>query len=504
MGAAGKNELTFLVVATGASDGAGAKRLLYATLIATPSKISRPTRSPIGRARWPSTCARSSPPPSEPDPAAVRGRHNSAQRGLACETAVGGRAGQNRQALVPVLHQRRPLPQRAARAALPESHGARARVALGIPANGHRRNVGGKKQTPPGTGLAGGYPNPPAAENIDASGALNAPDFDPAAHTLTINSLVANTQTAYAVEVEAARAQRVVRKLMIGPYLPGDPADWETQQAKGVARASAGSACPSDGRHAGQRRRNAQGGLRPAHGRRDRRDERRARGLAKSVPSRRRGGTVTTRPPAIKSTVAPAGQIGGAAVDPNAQPRAAHVYAAWPQQSKRYRTPQRGSAPPPDLETTDDVQARISPGPAPAGGGGRGPPGGLVRAGEPGGVKRLVRAVAQPVAANRCLARGLEPARPQGAGQAVGRWEADRRTRGQAAERGGSGGPAAAAEGQEGGREQPALEAAGRPPSKATAARRAAAEPRSGYACAGLGGTEEEEGRVTFLFELTG
>ena len=95
-----------------------------------------------------------------------------------------------------------------------------------------RRNVGGKKQTPPSNGLAGGYPNPPAEQNIDASGALNAPDFDPAAHTLTINSLVANTQTAYAVEVEAARAQRVVRKLMIGPYLPGDPADWETQQAK--------------------------------------------------------------------------------------------------------------------------------------------------------------------------------------------------------------------------------------------------------------------------------
>jgi hypothetical protein len=53
------------------------------------------------------------------------------------------------------------------------------------------------------------------------NGALIADPHDPAKQTV-VKGVVPNPQTSYAVDAEAARAQRVARKLAIGPYLPGD------------------------------------------------------------------------------------------------------------------------------------------------------------------------------------------------------------------------------------------------------------------------------------------
>ena len=53
------------------------------------------------------------------------------------------------------------------------------------------------------------------------NGALIAGPYDPTKKTV-IKGVIPNPQTTYAVQTEAGRAQRVVRKLMIGPYLPGD------------------------------------------------------------------------------------------------------------------------------------------------------------------------------------------------------------------------------------------------------------------------------------------
>ena len=53
------------------------------------------------------------------------------------------------------------------------------------------------------------------------NGALLASPHDPTQKTV-VKGVVPNPQTTYAVQTEAARAQRVVKKLAIGPYLPGD------------------------------------------------------------------------------------------------------------------------------------------------------------------------------------------------------------------------------------------------------------------------------------------
>ena len=69
--------------------------------------------------------------------------------------------------------------------------------------------------------LQGCYQSDPKTADLAPNGAILAPSHDPS-QAAVVRGVVPNPQTSYAVDTVAARAQRVTRKLAIGPYLPGD------------------------------------------------------------------------------------------------------------------------------------------------------------------------------------------------------------------------------------------------------------------------------------------
>jgi hypothetical protein len=79
-------------------------------------------------------------------------------------------------------------------------------------------SVTGKKSS---ADLQSSYPADTNNAPLLPNGALLADPHNPAKKTV-VKGVVPNPQTSYAVDTEAARAQRVARKLAIGPYLPGD------------------------------------------------------------------------------------------------------------------------------------------------------------------------------------------------------------------------------------------------------------------------------------------
>lgn len=80
------------------------------------------------------------------------------------------------------------------------------------------RSVNGQKSS---ADLQPAYPTDPEKATILANGAIVAQPHDPTKKTV-VKGVVPNPQTGYAIDISAARAQRVTRKLAIGPYLPGD------------------------------------------------------------------------------------------------------------------------------------------------------------------------------------------------------------------------------------------------------------------------------------------
>ncbi len=69
----------------------------------------------------------------------------------------------------------------------------------------------------------------PSANSFTNAGAIVASSYDPT-RTTTVTGVVPNAQAQYATETEAARAQRIAAKLVVGPYLPGDLDDESNSQ----------------------------------------------------------------------------------------------------------------------------------------------------------------------------------------------------------------------------------------------------------------------------------
>jgi hypothetical protein len=173
------------------------------------------------------------------------------------------------------------------------------------------------------------------------NGALIARPHDPTQQTV-VKGVVPNPQTSYAVDTEAGRAQRLTRKLAIGPYLPGDQPVIQAvmertevpnvdkkefaAQTKGVLydRLKASIDDPKTKQHRAQSYQDFQ-----------------------DVKTKLGGGTPTPlAPTAIRLPLAPAAQVLGkkalsnlalgnlTAVPPS---RAGHVYGSWAQWSPQHR-----------------------------------------------------------------------------------------------------------------------------------------------------------------------
>jgi len=80
------------------------------------------------------------------------------------------------------------------------------------------RSVNGQKSS---ADLQSAYPSDPNNAALLDNGAILADPYDPT-KKMVVKGVVPNPQTSYAIDTSAARAQRVARKLAIGPYLPGD------------------------------------------------------------------------------------------------------------------------------------------------------------------------------------------------------------------------------------------------------------------------------------------
>jgi hypothetical protein len=80
------------------------------------------------------------------------------------------------------------------------------------------RSVSGQKSS---ADLQSTYPSDPNNAALLDNGAIVADPHDPT-KKMVVKGVVPNPQTSDAIDTSAARAQRVARKLAIGPYLPGD------------------------------------------------------------------------------------------------------------------------------------------------------------------------------------------------------------------------------------------------------------------------------------------
>jgi hypothetical protein len=159
------------------------------------------------------------------------------------------------------------------------------------------------------------------------NGALLASPHDPTKKTV-VKGVVPNPQTTYAVQTEAARAQRVVKKLAVGPYLPGDQdviqntavpdpkINYDDERNKALLKRLTDS----------------------IDGTRD--DRQRSYNDFQAVKTKLEGGTPVALTPAARLPVAPVAEVlgkqvlGGLTEIPPS--RAGHVYGSWTQWSPQY------------------------------------------------------------------------------------------------------------------------------------------------------------------------
>lgn len=227
------------------------------------------------------------------------------------------------------------------------------------------RGVSGKKSS---ADLQPSYQGDPTKAEMLDNGAIVAESHDPTKKTV-VKGVVPNPQTGYAIDIAAARAQRVARKLAIGPYLPGDQdqildtavPDREkfAEQRKNVLldrlRASVDGTDPDR-----QRSKVYFDEVRTALG-----DP-----MTAAAPAAAPARTAVTAAAALALPIAPAAQVlgkqaaGGAAPPPS---RAAHVYGSWTQWSRQHqqssaaiqKTSAPGAAPIKPKGPPPDPQAKL-------------------------------------------------------------------------------------------------------------------------------------------------
>jgi hypothetical protein len=222
------------------------------------------------------------------------------------------------------------------------------------------RSVSGQKSS---AGLQSSYPSDPNKANLLDNGALIAAPHDPTKATV-VKGVVPNPQTSYAIDTAAARAQRVARKLAIGPYLPGDQ-DVPQQ-----------TAVPDPAKFPGDRKavlldrlKKAVEGTDPHRQQsyKDFNDVKTALGVSAVGAAPAPAAAPAVVPTALRLPIAPAAQVLGRQAAPGSTPpsRAGHVYGSWTQWSPQHRdayvsakasaagaTPARPMAPTPDPQAT--------------------------------------------------------------------------------------------------------------------------------------------------------
>lgn len=230
------------------------------------------------------------------------------------------------------------------------------------------RSANGQKSS---ADLQSAYPSDTSKAALLNNGAIVALPHDPTKKTI-VKGVVPNPQTGYAIDTVAARAQRVARKLAIGPYLPGDqdvfldtavpdpdPAKFADQRkAKLLERLNDSVKGTNDDR---QRSKDHFDKVKAVLG-----DPVAAAAAAAAPPP-----AAAAAPAAVRLPIAPAAQVLGKQVAGNsaaaAPPsRAGHVYGSWAQWSTQHRDssaatakaavagapPAKPKAPPADSQAT--------------------------------------------------------------------------------------------------------------------------------------------------------
>lgn len=162
------------------------------------------------------------------------------------------------------------------------------------------------------------------------NGALIASPHDPTKKTV-VKGVVPNPQTSYAIDTAAARAQRVARKLAIGPYLPGDrdvvlktavpnPANFADDRNAVLLSRLKGSVEGTNPRR--QQSYDDFNAVKAVLG-----------GAQAAAPA------AAPAPAALSLPIAPAAQVLGRQAAPDSTPpsRAGHVYGSWTQWSPQHR-----------------------------------------------------------------------------------------------------------------------------------------------------------------------
>jgi hypothetical protein len=200
----------------------------------------------------------------------------------------------------------------------------------------------------------------PGSDYFTDAGAMVAPPYDPMQKS-TVKGVVANTQAQFATETEAAPAQRIATKLVVGPYLPGDQdeeTNSETQDGDTGAKKAESDVLYTGSIAAGPG--SIQARLTAA--RRQQLFERLKSSIQATTPSRARSNDsfnavqryldptmpaaqATAPAAAAPSIIAPRIQVLGGSTTKD---RASHIYGAWTQRSSAAPRNSTDACPAPD------------------------------------------------------------------------------------------------------------------------------------------------------------